>query len=1467
MNRSRILGVAVAAWLLGPAAAAPPDAVPAEPLPVVRTFRVIDRIVHGHWITSIDFSPEGKRIATASRDRTVVIWSADEQRELVTFRGHEAPVACTRFSPDGTLLASGDGDGVVKVWRAADGREVRTLRVGGAGAPPPAEPRPPDFPKRPELEIRCVGFTPGGKLLAAGHGEQVTVWSLETGEAVLVLKERPAEDAPDGARQLPAPTGPALVTSLAFSPDGQELATTNERSTSIWSLESGQRLSRVQADLRIPSAHFVVGYCPDGPLLATAGFARDGCQVTLRDARTGNVIRSVTSGQTVEQIAFDGSGRRLAAGMEGIGTRITIWSADTGETIAVHKVLNENGSESNEGMECMALSPDGRTVAYAFRRFGWRTYTVRIWAVGTPDSSAVGAGFPGPRGAALSPDGRFVAAAGPAPEGGSAIGLWSVATGTRDRTLASFRDAWIASLRYSPDGKTLACGTVDRERHRDDFPFGAEQRRIISAADGKVLASMDLPHDALEGELLFLTAELLAFSPDATKLAVVIAGPWGRGGIRILDAMSLHEIMALPGHPSGTMCVAFGAGGSILGAGGSDGTVKLWSVADGGELLTFDGDQLSAPLLAFSPDGRTALSGPLYELKIWTVKTGRVMHTLAADRGGPGNALFNPRGDAIASIHGPGGDGELILWEAATGRRLARWAFSVPMILLGFTPDGRLLVTSNADGTCSALAMPQRSPPAAQAVPEQAAAPTAPEPRYEGRSVTYWVKRLGGSSVLDFGAAEENERARAALRAIGPAAIPALTAALRQERHWYVRKAAAYALGALGVQAREALPALIEALADVDGDAVAPAAVEAIRMIDPESATDAAPRLVEIAREQQSDEYWRELQRRGTVPAQIPRLAEALSGTRDLAAAPSAPLWVPLLAECLKNRREETRQWALKTLRKLGPAAAPAVPALVEALGHSKMQAQAAAALGEIGPGAREAVPALRAMLQDRSPSLRSAAAQALATIEPAPAAGDVAAFAAALRDPDPGQRIAAAIALARLGPDAAPALPALVEATRDEDSRVRHEAVKALGAMGPGATAAVSASVEALGDQDGTVSAAAASALVKLGPEAAQAAIPKLLQRLREGDSADQGAAAPGAPRRPSVFALVQTLVGRDGFSGRADARLWVPLLVELLGSPDPQLRRWAARSIGQIGAEAAPAVASLLGAMKDGVVDVRREAANALAGIGSEARAAVPALLEAIHDTEGFVDQAAARALAAIDPEVARGVVPGFIEALEAPDAQQRRRAVGLLGSLGPAAAGAVPALVGRLRDEDSEVRRAAVYALGQIGPGAEPAIPALLEELKHALDLHDHTGRELGSFAARALGQIGPTGASQALPILTTALKDPEPMRRSQAVHLLGRLGPHAKDAVPDLVAALRDETRIVRASAAWALGEVGPDAASAIPALLEAAKDADPEVRKAAGDAVKRIHGEDPDAARGRTGQLRGGFGTPRTPGKS
>lgn len=293
------------------------------------------------------------------------------------------------------------------------------------------------------------------------------------------------------------------------------------------------------------------------------------------------------------------------------------------------------------------------------------------------------------------------------------------------------------------------------------------------------------------------------------------------------------------------------------------------------------------------------------------------------------------------------------------------------------------------------------------------------------------------------------------------------------------------------------------------------------------------------------------------------------------------------------------------------------------------------------------------------------------------------------------------------------------------------------------------------------------------------------------------------------------------------------------------------------------ARAVPTLIDMLQDDDPSTRIVAAEQLGQVGPSAQAAIPHLLaQATRDGNQHANTTAAAALKSIDLTAARQVMTHFMPHLQVPDAQQRRTACAVLGSLGPVAKPAVPALLATAHDPDELVRRNALMALASIGIPSPPIVAALLEGLRDSSALVRQTAatqfaftvpltqpvmtaltpllndpdRSIATLARSALDKAKPgdTGHLESLGMMVQ-----HSSARDYALHQLAQLGPAAGDALLPVLPLLQDDRPLIRYLAAEAVGAMGVSAKPALQPLQQRQQDPDPVVREAVAEAIAAI----------------------------
>ncbi|QDU95917.1 HEAT repeat domain-containing protein [Lignipirellula cremea] len=403
----------------------------------------------------------------------------------------------------------------------------------------------------------------------------------------------------------------------------------------------------------------------------------------------------------------------------------------------------------------------------------------------------------------------------------------------------------------------------------------------------------------------------------------------------------------------------------------------------------------------------------------------------------------------------------------------------------------------------------------------------------------------------------------------GPEAVPALREALKNEKAAYW---ATLVLADLGPVAAPAVPELVALLEDKE-PVVRLQAILALGKIGPE-AKAACPGLVKAL----ENDKWESVQYAATY---------ALATIGDKDSCEAAIRQAGLHGD---DFQAVASAWALVQLNPNNEELKKkAVKLLVQALknSNSHVRRAAARALFEIKASGEMIGPAIISALEDADPEVVSNAVRSIVALGPS-----------IVDQVDEGLendklRMMTARILYRLGPDAADAVPELIEALEaagddKEDNDFREVAQFALGRIGAASAPAVEVLVDSLDSDDPEVQGSAIFALAKIGP-GAQAALPALKEKLNSENRRE---------KLLSAWAIMKIQTS----DRKLLAPLAMPFLVEALTSDHEFVRIEAAKALGELGPLAATAVPALEEAATDSSSDVREAAAAAVAQIKGE-------------------------------------------------------------------------------------------------------------------------------------------------------------------------------------------------------------------------------------------------------------------------
>ncbi|MEU0882740.1 TIR domain-containing protein [Lentzea sp. NPDC005914] len=532
---------------------------------------------HTKWVRQVAWSPDSRTLATASADKTVLLWDMtdDKPRRLATLTGHPNIEVSLAWSPDSRTLATAGGSEVL-LWDLTDReRPQRTAGlVGHTGG------------------VLSMAWSHNGKTLATagfdhtirlrdpirhvgtltGHNDSVESLSWSPDDRTLASASR---DHDVRLWDFTEPESPHLagdplhhdtdVLSAAWSPDGRTLATTSGWGVHLWD-PATRRHTRLDGHIEEVLA---AAWSPDGRTLASAS---NDNTVRLWDPATGLQIGNTLIGHTnnVLSIAWAPDGRSFATA--GNDLSVIVWD------VAARTRPRRLGKLTDPA-RIAAWAPDGHTLAAASDNI------IRLWDLSERNRPRrTGITLTGPEASALawSPDGKFLAIANT----DLTIALWDVSAEPRRIATLTGHSKRARAMAWSPNGRILATASEDNTVHLWDTT-GPQPRRIAALTDHT---------DVVRS---------VAWSPDSRTLATASND----------QTVILWDVTAEPrrvgtliGHQEGVRAVAWSPDGQTIATGSYDDTILIWDVTQKQVIAAVIGHINDVVSLAWSADGRTLAS-------------------------------------------------------------------------------------------------------------------------------------------------------------------------------------------------------------------------------------------------------------------------------------------------------------------------------------------------------------------------------------------------------------------------------------------------------------------------------------------------------------------------------------------------------------------------------------------------------------------------------------------------------------------------------------------------------------------------------------------------------------------------------------------------------------------------------------------------------------------------------------------
>ena len=649
---------------------------------------------HTDRVLSVEYSADGKILASGSRDGTIRLWDPQTTKNIAVLTGHQNGVTHIAISGDSRKLASvGADEKFVRLWNINTHRHITNL-------------------KGKFNTIHSLAYSPDSDIIAAGDFDgTVKLLSTEKKKQIASLV---------GHRLAPSDiTEPGSVLTLAFSPDGETLASGSRDTTiRLWNTKTTyHKVTLTGHSGRVTT----VVFSSDGKTIASGAtythWSSDS-SIRLWDAKTGKHLRTIETPDLVRRLAFSPDNETLASITS--YNAIHIWNTKTGE-LKIDLTKQRVKSKS----EPISVFPDGKKEIYENDD---GTYTLLDVETGhqkpflrglNPSLSLLYSPFS--RSVQkqklvlkYSPDGKTLAI-----KDNKAVVLWDIETDSHIATLSGHLKT-ISSIKFSPNGQFLSTA-ADKTIYLWDTKTGKQKAAYtrdaryqnfthVFSPDSELLATPAKDPKMVQlwntdtGHPQFLLmghpweVYSVLFSPDGNNIVSISynnAILWdAKTGRRKASYISPERLsFSLRFTPDGSALVGYA---KALYEDKGDNRIWIWDTRTGQQKFILKKHRGNITHTLFTSNGKTLVSGSADRtMRFWDLKTGELITTLKEyDPDSP--IAFSPDGQTFAS---GGENAKILLWDLSTGKLKTTFTAYNPVRQISFEEDGKTLITSGTDGT------------------------------------------------------------------------------------------------------------------------------------------------------------------------------------------------------------------------------------------------------------------------------------------------------------------------------------------------------------------------------------------------------------------------------------------------------------------------------------------------------------------------------------------------------------------------------------------------------------------------------------------------------------------------------------------------------------------------------------------------------------------------------------------------